>query len=279
MRGGRAVFLVDHLEIPEGTLTAVPTESGVHDLLERYGVKVAHDVVGEPRLNAPAAFSSGFMQFRLAYPWWLRVPGTALDREHPVSARLEGIVLPWTSSLEPSLPAAGAVKATVLARSSKEAYAVSANYDFSPQPRREIDPSRTAAADRPLIVLLTGRYPSFWRDKVPPTAPRGGEFPKFRAESVETSILVVGTSRLAQPDFLRQFPENGTFLLNAVDWMTLGPELIGIRSRANEERLLQPISDQARSFIKIVNVIGVPLLIALLGVLRLGARRRSGIEA
>jgi len=279
MRGGRAVFLVDHFEIPEGTLTAVPTETGVHDLLERYGVKVARDVVGEPRLNAPAAFSSGFMQFRIAYPWWLRVPGTALDREHPVSARLEGIVLPWTSSLELSLPAGGGVTSTVLARSSKEAYGVSGNYDFSPQPQREVDPSRTTAAERPLIAVLTGRFPSFWRDKLPPTARPGGAFPKFRAESVETSILVVGTSRLAQPDFLRQFPENGTFLLNAVDWMTIGPELIGIRSRTTDERRLPPVSDQARSFIKIANVIGVPLLIALLGILRLNARRRSGIEA
>ncbi len=278
MRGGRAVFLVDHFDIPEGSLAAVPAESGVHDLLERYGVRIKRDVVGEPRLNASAAFSSGFMQFRIAYPWWLRVPGTALDREHPVSARLEGIVLPWTSSLETSLPAGGGVKATILAHSSKEAYRESGNYDFSPQPRREVDPARSAAADSPLVVLLNGRFPSFWRDKVPPTAPAGVAYPKFRAESVETSILVVGTSRLAQPDFLRQFPENGTFLLNAVDWMTLGPELIGIRSRAADQRQLPPVSDQARSFIKIVNVICVPLLIALLGILRLNARRRSGIE-
>lgn len=279
MRGGRAVFLVDHFEIPEGTLSAVLAESGVHDLLERYGVKVARDVLAEPRLNAPAAFSSGFMQFRIAYPWWLRVPGAALDREHPVSARLEGIVLPWTSSLEPSLPDGSAVKATILARSSKEAYRESGSYDFSPQPRREVDPSRNPAADRPLVVLLTGRFLSFWRDKVPPTAPAGAAYPKFQAQSAETSILVIGTSRLAQPDFLRQFPENGTFLLNAVDWLTLGPELIGIRSRAADARVLPPVSERAKSFIKFVNVIGVPLLIALLGILRLNARRRAGIEA
>lgn len=278
MRGGRAVVLVDHFEIPEGSLAAVPAESGVHDLLERYGAMVARDVVGEPRLNAPAAFSSGFMQFRIAYPWWLRVPGAALDREHPVSARLESIVLPWTSSIDLSLPAAGGVKATVLARSSREAFVQSGSYDFSPQPRREVDPSRSAAADRPLVVLLTGRFPSFWRDKVPPTPLSDGESPKFRADSVETSILVVGTSRLAEPDFLRQFPENGTFLLNAVDWMTLGPDLIGIRSRAADERPLPPVSEQVKSFVKIVNVIGVPLLVALLGILRLNARRRSGVE-
>ncbi len=278
MRGGRAVFLVDHFEIPAGTLTAVPAESGVHELLERYGVKLARDVVAEPHLSAPATFSSGFMQFSVDYPWWVRVPGAALDREHPVSSRLESIVLPWASSLDPASPASGDVKTTILARSSREAYAVSENYDFSPQPRREVDPARTPAADRPLVVLLAGRFPSFWRDKVPPTAPAGSPAAKFRAQSVATSMLVVGTSRLAQPDFLRQFPENGTFLLNAVDWMTLGPELIGIRSRTADERLLPAVSDRAKSFIKVVNIIGVPLLIALFGMLRLNSRRRSGLE-
>ncbi len=279
MRGGRAVFLVDHFEIPEGSLAAIPVESGVHDLLERYGVKVGRDVIGEPRLNAPAAFSSGFMQFRIAYPWWLRVPGTALDREHPVTAGLEDIVLPWASSLEPVVPAAGGVKATVLARGSQEAFRESGSYDFSPQPQRAIDPARSAAADSPLVVLLTGRFPSFWRDKAAPALPAAGPARAPRAESAETSILVIGTSRLAQPDFLRQFPENAAFLLNAVDWMTLGPDLIGIRSRGADERLLPPVPEQAKTFIKVVNIVGVPLLIALLGILRLNARRRTGIES
>jgi ABC-type uncharacterized transport system involved in gliding motility auxiliary subunit len=101
----------------------------------------------------------------------------------------------------------------------------------------------------------------------------------MRAESAETSILVVGTSRLARPEFLRQFPENSAFLLNAVDWMTLGPDLIGIRSRSADERLIAPVSEQAKTFIKVVNIVGVPLLIALLGILRLNARRRTGVEA
>ena len=55
--------------------------------------------------------------------------------------------------------------------------------------------------------------------------------------------------------------------------MTLGPELIGIRSRVADERC-SPVSDQAKSFIKIVNVVGVPLLIALLG--SCGSTRAGG---
>ena len=100
--------------------------------------------------------------------------------------------------------------------------------------------------------------------------------PPIGAPVVVPEHQVPGLLALAEPDFLRQFPENGTFLLNAVDWMTLGPELIGIRSRAADQRLLAPVSDQARSFIKFVNVVGVPLLIALLG---LALRNRSRVPS
>lgn len=281
MRGGRVVFLVDHFEIPAGSLEALPVESGVHDLLERYGVKVARDVVGEPRLNAPAAFSSGFMQFRIAYPWWVRVPGAALDREHPATARLEDLVLPWASSLEPVAPAPPGVTATVLAKSSPEAFTATGSYDFSPQPRgREGAGQKTPSGGRPLALLLTGKFPSFWRDKAPPAAAAGAAAsPPVRGESPETSLLVVGTSRLAQPEFLRQFPEDGAFLLNAIDWMTLGPDLIGIRSRVSDERVLGPASERTKAAIKLFNVVGIPLIVALIGIVRLTARRRRGGEA
>jgi ABC-type uncharacterized transport system involved in gliding motility auxiliary subunit len=229
-------------------------------------------------LNAPAAFSSGFMQFRIAYPWWVRVPGEALDREHPVTARLEDVVLPWASTLSPAVASGGGVTAKILARSSKEAFASSGGYDFSPQPRRRVDPSQVPAAESPLAVLLSGRFPSFWGGKTPPEG-AGVRPGAARSSSIETSILVVGTSRLAQPEILRQFPENAAFLLNVVDWMTLGPDLIGIRSRVADERVLPPVAERTKSFIKVVNVAGVPLLIAMLGVLRLNARRRTGIES
>ncbi|HEY5999718.1 MAG TPA: GldG family protein [bacterium] len=277
MRGGRAVFLVDHFEIPEGSLEAIPLEAGVHELLERYGVKVARDVIGEPRLNAPAAFSSGFMQFRIAYPWWVRVPAAALDREQPITSRLEGLVLPWASGVEPLAALPAGVKATVLAKASPDAFAVTGSYDFSPQPRgREGGGQKAPAGGRPLAVLLTGKFPSFWRGKA---APAGAPAGQVRGESAETSVLVVGTSRLAQAEFLRQFPEDGAFILNAIDWMTLGPDLIGIRSRVSEERVLAPVSERAKSAIKLFNVIAIPLLVALVGIVRLNARRRQRGEA
>lgn len=279
MRGGSAVFLVDHIDIPPGSLAAVPVESGIHDLLEHYGVKVARDVVFEPRLNAPAAFSTGYVQFRVAYPYWALVPAEGLDREHPVTSRLERVVLPWASTVEYVAPAGGApAAAVVLARTSPQALAESGGWDFEPQPRRRGGPAGGGPApEKPLALLLTGRFRSFWADREPPAAPEeaaAGARRTVLRESPETSILVVGTSRLAEPEFLRQFPENGVFLLNAVDWMTMGQDLIGIRSRISSDRVLSPVSDGVKAFARGVNVVGVPLLVALAGFVHLARRRR-----
>jgi ABC-type uncharacterized transport system involved in gliding motility auxiliary subunit len=258
LRGGRAVFLVDRLAMAPGTLAAQPVDSGLGGLLERYGAKVADDVVAEPHFNASAAFSTGFVQFRIPYPYWVRATRETLDREHPVTAKLESVVLPWASSLEAALPEGGKVRAEALARSSADAWVETAPYDFTPRPGGVRAPAGAATGARTLALLLTGQFPG-------PEAGQAG---------AETSILVVGTSRLADADFLRQFPEDGAFLLNAVDWMTMGPELIGIRSRLAPERVLPAVGDRGRALLKGANVVGVPLLVALLGVLHLAARRR-----
>lgn len=278
MRGGRAIFLVDHFLLPEGSMTPEPMESGVHDLLEHYGVKVHKDVVTEAYFNAPASFSSGFMQFRIPYPYWVRATRETLNREHPISGKIESIILPWTSSLEVAPPRGAAVKAEVLVRSSPEAQTETGNYDFSPQPRRGRAAATGAAGERALAVLLTGKFPSFWRDQAPPLPAAGGAAPAVLTESPETSILVLGTSRVAQMEFLRQFPENGAFLLNAVDWMTMGPDLIGIRSRVSDERVLARVPDQVKGAIKGLNVVGVPLLLVIIALVRLNVRRRKRAE-
>jgi len=260
-RGGRAIFLVDHLAFPPGTLAARPVESGLEALLERYGAKVGADVVAEPHFNAPASFSSGFLQFRVPYPYWVRATGETLDREHPVTAKLENLVFPWTASVEAVAPEDGPVRAEALARSSPAAWVETGPYDFMPQPGRQPRAPRGDAGQRTLALLLTGKFPAPAGE-----ADAGG--------SAESSVIVVGTSRLVAPDFLRQFPENAAFLLNAVDWMTVGPDLIGIRSRVAEERMLPDVDDRVRAALKLLNVVGVPLLVALLGIARLQVRRR-----
>jgi len=273
MGGGRAIFLVDHFSMADGGVYPVPVESGVHDLLEGYGVRVNRDVVIEPASNAPASFSSGIMQFRVPYPFWPRVTRKFLSGSHPVTAGLESIVIPWTSSLDVLAEEGGDVRGEVLAASTPSSWTESGRYDFSPQRRLQLPAEEGARRSRPLAILLQGRFRSAWKDREPPPADEGGPAALID-ESEETAVLVIGSSSMARPEFLQQFPANAVFLMNAVDWMAFGTDLIGIRSRMGGERALSELTVRERSLLKAANVLVLPSLVALYGFVTLLARRR-----
>ncbi len=166
------------------------------------------------------------------------------------------------------------MKADVLASSSSQSWAESGQYDFSPQRKISLPADTTQMKSRPLAVMLSGRFRSFWDGKEPPVPAEGEEPRDLLVESPETSILVVGTSHPARQEFLQLFPVDGVFLLNAVDWMTYGSDLIGIRSRTGGERVLPGLPQRAKTFLKVGNIVVFPALLALFGLSYLTIRRR-----
>jgi len=81
MRGGKIVFLIDTIDIKEG-LQASSFEPGINDLLEHYGIKIEQNMILD-RSNAPAAFRSGFMTFRMPYPFWVKVTSKGFASDNP----------------------------------------------------------------------------------------------------------------------------------------------------------------------------------------------------
>ena len=85
---------------------------------------------------------------------------------------------------------------------------------------------------------------------------------------------MAGSSRFITEDFPEEFEGNRTFFLNAIDWLTIGDELIDIRSRAAGERPLRRVSEQTKLMVRIINMLAVPLLVIAFGFLYTGLRRR-----
>ncbi|MBD3237145.1 MAG: hypothetical protein GF330_10600 [Candidatus Eisenbacteria bacterium] len=175
--------------------------------------------------------------------------------------------------------------ASVLARSSPQAWTVAGRYDLNPQQRFSAMGAQTKSEI--LAVTLTGTLGSFYRDReVPPlgpetdSEPEGEELAAAPAEepilqSPETQLIVVGNAHFITDSFLGQFPANGVFFQNAIDWMTIGDYLITIRSRGATDRPLRPLSDTAKSLIKLVCIAAVPLLVIIFGLVRFTIRRRA----
>jgi ABC-2 type transport system permease protein len=267
MRGGRVLFLVDGTTIPEeGPLVAVPAKTGVDSLLASYGLKVNPDLVVDRQCGS-ATFSTGFFRYTLPYVLWPLVNKAGFSQESPITNRLERAVFPWVSSIDLVGDPEALGQIQVLVRSSQQSWTETERLDLNPQ--RNFSPG-TPVGPRNLAVLLGGSFQSFFSERATPEpadtmeAWEGTRLDK----SPETQIIVVGGSRFIQSDYLSQYPENATLFLNAVDWLTLGESLIGIRSRVVTARPLEEISESGKSSVRFAATFGIPILLIVWGLLR-----------
>jgi gliding-associated putative ABC transporter substrate-binding component GldG len=271
MGGGQALFLVDMVEIPEGTLSAAPAETGLDSLLTHYGVRLNSDLVLD-RSCGNATFSTGMFRYTVPYMLWPLVGKPGFNDESPITNQLELAVFPWTSSMIPVVADTGAVRSTVLARSSDRSWSERGRLNINPQ--REFKPPADAGP-RILALLLGGTFSSFFADRDLPQ-PEGVDWEGAVLErSGPTQVAVVGNSRFIEADFLGQYPENAVFFMNLVDWLTLGDSLIGIRSRMVDARPIDEISEGTKSMIRFAATFGVPLALIVWGLARRTFRRRK----
>ena len=84
----------------------------------------------------------------------------------------------------------------------------------------------------------------------------------------------MGDADFASNRFLGGEEGNLVFLTNAVDWLAQDEGLIGIRAKTRRAPQLLYASTGMRDLAKYGNLIGVPLLFVLIGVIRLARRRR-----
>ena len=279
MRGGRAVFLVDPIQLQPGTLQAAPLSTGLNDLLEHYGAKLGNNLLLDRRFHDTARFQQGFMTVIQPYPYFVKIIKQNFSVENTITNQLEAVTLPWTSSLE--IVAKEGITATALAKTSEFGQSVQGYYNLmpsSPIPDADLQTYTVAAA-------LEGKFKSFYADKeVPPAvatadteesesaAPvQDAEVRPTKTESEQTQIVVVGTAQ-----FLTQLrPDGVNFFLNTVDWLTLGDALIGIRSHAITDRPLREVSEIEKNFIRYLCTIGIPLLVVVFGLVRYFLKRRA----
>lgn len=292
MRGGRAVFLIDSIRTQETGLQATPLSTGLNDLLEHYGVKLGNNLVLDP----PGEMT----QFRMGrgitiqpYPYFIGVrnqyrymsggSSEGLSNEHIITSELEKLVLPWASSLE-LLPIEGdANQAMALAKTSNSAWTTQSPYNLDPgAPTNRFNPSGSTSSTHTVAAALSGVFKSFYAGKeIPPpeinesdadeTPQSATEDRETKTESEPTQIVVVGNSK-----FLEQGrPDGQLFFLNTVDWLTLGEDLISIRSHAITDRPLREVSESEKTFIRFICVFGIPLIVVAFGLLRYYLRRRA----
>ncbi|MBM3308161.1 MAG: GldG family protein [Candidatus Eisenbacteria bacterium] len=284
MRGGRALFLLDGARVlATGELRAETGPGNVFDFVGRYGALVQPDLVVDTS-NAPAAFVSGQMRMMVPYPYWPMAVRPGIAREHPVVAGFDALPFPWTSSISVAEPPPGDAEITVLARSSERSWTVPAFCDLRPPPELSPPPEAAeaiaagAGGRLPLAVAISGRLTSAFAGG-PVIRERDGrvEFtdPEGRISTgAPTRLVVVGNARMFDNALLGEFESSLPFLLNIVDWLTLGDTLAEIRARQVTDRPLKGVGDGERALAVALGSYAGPAGVVLAGLARAARRRR-----
>ncbi|HJK93905.1 MAG TPA: GldG family protein [Polyangiaceae bacterium LLY-WYZ-15_(1-7)] len=251
MRGGSlGVFGAGTgLEISGPAPTITATETGLAQLLGRYGVEPRSDVVLDWQCSrAPMRGPMG-LQVAVPYP---AVPIVTFDdaqMEHPALFRIPTAVLPFTSSLAVTSAPEG-VSVEVLARSSENSWRQDpAGVNLQPRHPREWRASGEPGPF-PLLVAVEGQLPSAYASSasMSPGAGEGASDIEAPAESeAPVRILVAGTAAFMRDEFLPQAGPTGerdlsgalAFALNAIDWLAAESDLIAIRAKNIEDPALE----------------------------------------
>ena len=267
MSGGGVFVLASGVQVPPGSLSATNREVKLDKLLSLYGVKVEQALIADAQCGV-ATFSQGYMQVSMAYPWWPQFTGEGLSDRHPATADMDAVILPWPSPVR-ATPDSGAVEAVPLLTSSPRSFAARQPYNLNP--RVNPQPPGGVFQPQPAAVALSGTFRSYFAGRPAPGDTLGTTTgPEL---SPRTQLAVVGNDMFLQDRFLGQFPSNPTFAANLVDWMTLGNELIAIRSRTGNMRPLEDVEDDRRATLKWLGILGMPVVVILGGLVRLRLRR------
>lgn len=269
IRGGKAIFLLDQVAVGQG-LQATPNQTGLEKILANYGIQINTDLVTDAT-NETVGFSSGYMQFFLPYPFWPKLIKDNFDKNSQIMNRLQTISLAWPSSLNPLEKAGITLKTlatTSLAGSTMTSpFNLDPNQKYTPTDRKKV----------PMVILAEGQFTSAYAGK---EAPEMEGAAKNSAKTIDRStngsqIIVVGNSGFISDSNLQRFPDNAVFFQNAVDYVTLGSDLISIRAKSLTDRPIKKIDEEGKMIIKVINIILIPLIVIIIGIVRYYKRKKK----
>ncbi len=135
-------------------------------------------------------------------------------------------------------------------------------------------PKADVLKHQPLAVLLEGKFKSKYVDQNIPLWEKKGEdgekeeeMPsEITGEAKENKIIAIGCSNMFKDDLLKSVTSHKALLLNCVDALTLGNELINIRSKNIVARRIKSTSSVGKAMAKAFVIWFSPIVFVVLGV-------------
>ena len=295
MRGGRIFWAVDNINAELDSLRGAasqltfPKKLNLDDMLFRYGVRINYNLIADmncAQIPLNVGNVGGGPQIQMVP--WLFYPIFIPMSKHPVVKNLDGIRSEFSSSVD-TIAVPGVSKEIILT-SSPFNRLMSAPSEISLEmAAQEPDPQTFQSAPKPVGVLLEGNFPSNYLNR---PVPEGiAEQVQLPAKSGKTKMIVVGDgdilkNQVSSTDgspfplgydrFSRQQYGNKNFLLNVVDYLTDDSDLINLRNKEINMRLLNRarVRDEKTGW-QVLNLVVPPAMLILFGIFQHYYRKRK----
>lgn len=294
MRGGKVLFALDGVRAeldsigPNGTY-AFPQESGLAELLFKWGARVNPDLV-QDQMSRSIPMVTGIVgnapQTQLVP--WRYFPILNTFSQHPAVRNLDVVTGTFISSVDTIASAVG-IRKTVLVSTSRFARIRNApirlNYN---EARAEVNPRAFTQGPLPVAVLLEGRFTSLYQNRIVPTSSLKKTFIE---QSPPTRLIVIGDGDILRNEIDKktQRPRalgfdrfagvqfaNRDLLQNSIDYLLDESDLLTVRTKEVVIRPLDKPRVQAhRTGWQLLNTVVPLVLLGLFGLARFWVRRRK----
>jgi len=298
----------------QGGLGLQPLEGTLREMLDHYGITVDQSLVMDPQ-NEPFPVQTtrnvGGAQVReiqaIDYPFFVDVRQDGMASDSPIVSNLPAVTLNWASPVIVDEEQNVDREVMELLQSSPESWTrteTTIQPDFEAHPQLGF-PVSGERERHTLAVSVQGSFESFFKDKPSPFEEETAEEEAEPAEqpgtptpeppasslgTIETSpntsrLVVIGSvefvddivfdlsSSLTQDRYLNSLQ----FLQNCVAWSTEDLELLNIRARGTQTRVLAPLSEGEQSFWEGANYVAALLSLVVIGFV--WNSRRRNVEA
>ena len=248
-RGGRALFLLN----PD-----YPVESAdLSELLARWKVRIGENVVIDESAVGRLPGMNEYMPAVMQYP------------AHPITRPLGNTVsfFPLVRSIEPASASDDTVEIQTIAMTGARSWAET-SLPGSPEEAMEYVPALDPGTDEPgpvsIAVAITAVPRALPRRDMATLTPQEMAM-RPEEHEIKTRVVVVGNSSFASNAYI-SLPGNGDLALNILNWLAQEEDLLAIRPKSSDTRLVQISLSQMRDIFIITGILS-PIGILIAGVM------------
>lgn len=234
-RGGRLFLGLNRVQGDLRSKNGFPINSSLVDWLRSKGIVIEDNFVIDAQcgsISVPEQMGPFTVQRNISFPY---IPVIRTFSDHPITAGLEAMLLEFASSI--SYTGDSTIRFTPIAFSSEKSNSLKAPQFFDLQ--KEWTESDFTMQHIPVAATIEGKT--------------------FKMVIVTDGDFVINGP---QQQARRVQPDNVSFLVNSIDWLSDDTGLIALRTKGASMRPLDKLDDTTRAIVKYGNFL-LPILLAV----------------